>query len=216
MRRFFETTEAEYAPNDIFVGVRVPAVRMLAKKFAAVPLMAIEDMLESPIHEMRLLAAIIMSNQARQASAEQHKAIVDLYIRRTDRINNCDLVDSSCRDIVGEYVRKYAGYEQLLRELATSPNIWERRIAMVSTWSLIRVGSLELTYEIAELLLADNHDLIRKAVGWMLRSAGDKDQWLLRDFLTRHIHQMPRTTLRYAIGNFSPEERQYFLKFNPE
>ncbi|MEK7152993.1 MAG: DNA alkylation repair protein [Patescibacteria group bacterium] len=212
LQRFFKTGEGQYGAGDIFIGVRVPAMRQVAKQFSALSLADIELLLESPIHEMRLCAAVIMTEQAKRADETHHKAIMDLYIRRSDRINNWDIVDVSCREIVGGYIYKHPNEMKTLRRLAKSRSIWERRIAMVSTWQFIRVGQLDPTFEIAEQLLDDKHDLMHKAVGWMLREAGKKDPGRLRTFLTRHIATIPRTALRYAIERFDPEERSYFLK----
>lgn len=210
--RFFKTGEGQYGAGDVFIGVRVPDTRQVAKRFKDLTPAELETLLDSPIHEMRLCAVIIMAEQAKHADAAQHQALLDLYIRRSDRINNWDIVDSSCNYIVGAYILKHPETLRLLRQLAVSDNIWERRIAMVSTGILIRAGQLDPTFEIAELLLSDKHDLMHKAVGWMLREAGKKDAERLRQFLTTHIARMPRTALRYAIERFDPEERTYFLR----
>lgn len=209
---FFKTGEGQYGAGDVFIGVRVPDTRQVAKLLKDLTPAEIEALLESPIHEMRLCAVIIMAEQAKRADDVQHKALLDLYIRRSDRINNWDIVDTSCRDIVGAYVMKHPEERKLLRRLAVSKDIWERRIAMVSTWQFIRAGQLDPAFEIAESLLGDKHDLMHKAVGWMLREAGKKDAERLRQFLTAHIARMPRTALRYAIERFDPDERQYFMK----
>lgn len=212
LERFFKTGEGEYGAGDVFIGVRVPQTRQVAVQFKAISLTDIEALLESPIHEMRLCAVIIMTLQAKRADASHLKALAELYLRRTDRINNWDIVDTSCRDIIGEYILQNPEKRRLARRLARSDNIWERRIAMISTWQWIRAGHLGPTFEIAELLIGDTHDLIHKAVGWMLREAGKKDSDQLRQFLISHIRQLPRTTLRYAIERFEPDERRYFLK----
>jgi len=211
-QRFFKSHKGGYSEHDTFICVRVPEIRIVAKKHAKASLAEIEALLENPIHEARLLAVIIMNNQAKRASDAHHKALFDLYLRRTDCVNNWDIVDSSCRDVVGEYLLKHRDQEGVIRKLAISQDIWERRIAMVSMWAYIRANELDLPYEIAEMLLSDKHDLIHKAVGWMLRTAGDKEADRLREFLTKHITAIPRTALRYAIEHFDPEERQYFLK----
>lgn len=212
--RFFKSYAGGYSEHDQFLAIKVPCIREVSKKYADLSLTDIEEVLESPFHEMRLLAAIIMAKQAlsKRSTAEHKTALFDLYLRRTDRINNWDIVDTSCRDVVGEYVLQHPEKADVLRKLARSTDIWERRIAMVSTWALIRKNQLDLTYELAEVLLPDTHDLIHKAVGWMLRTAGDKDQDRLREFLTMHIGLIPRTALRYAIEHFDAEERQHFLK----
>ncbi|HKR82119.1 MAG TPA: DNA alkylation repair protein [Candidatus Saccharimonadales bacterium] len=180
LQGFFKTGEGQYGAGDVFIGVRVPDTRKVAKKFQDISLADVEQLLESPIHEMRLLAVIIMANQANKAGKAQHKALLGLYLRRTDRVNNWDIVDASCRNVVGEWVLKHPADSSLLLKLAASKSLWERRIAMVSTWALIRAGQLDTPYLIAETLLADKHDLIQKAVGWMLRTMGDKDPERLR------------------------------------
>lgn len=211
--RFFKAYEGGYSQHDQFLAVKVPPIRVVAKQFANLTLLEIEAVLESPFHEMRLLAVIVMANQAiaKKTTAQHRTDLFNLYIRRTDRINNWDIVDTSCRDVVGEYMFNNPEKADVLRKLSHSKDLWERRIAMVSTWALIRKNQLDLTYEIAQTLLPDSHDLIHKAVGWMLRCAGDKDQDRLRAFLTQHIRHIPRTALRYAIEHFDAEERQYFL-----
>lgn len=213
LTRFFKTGQGDYGAGDQFIGVRVPDTRQVAKRFKDISPPQIEELLESPIHEMRLLAVIIMAEQAKRDNGQQRKMLFDLYLRRTDRINNWDIVDSSCRDVVGGYLEGHPEKaEKVLRTLARSPNIWERRIAIVSTWQFIRLHQLDLTFQIAEMLLVDKQDLIHKAVGWMLREAGKRDELRLRAFLVKHKGAMPRTALRYAIERFSPEDRAEFLK----
>ena len=182
--------------------------------FATLPPAELEELLESPIHELRLCAVIIMAEQAKRADEQKHKALFELYLRRTDRINNWDIVDVSCRDVVGGYILKHPEKKAVLRKLTKSTSIWERRIAIVSTWQYIRAGQVDMTFEIASLLLHDTQDLIHKAVCWMLREAGKKDELRLRAFLLAHKHEMPRTALRYAIEHFSPEDRMRFMARN--
>lgn len=210
LQRFFKTGEGQYGAGDIFIGLRVPTTRKVVKQFRDLPLKEIEILLESPIHEHRLAALIIMTEQAKRADQLRKKALYDLYLRRTDRINNWDLVDTSCRDVVGGYLIDKP--RDTLYALARSKDLWERRIAMVSTWQFIRVGQLEDTFAIAELLLSDTHDLIHKAVGWMLREAGKKDQAALKDFLDVHAATMPRTALRYALERLHPADKAYYMK----
>lgn len=214
--RFFKTGAGQYGEGDLFIGVKVPPTRVVAKQFMYISLQEIEQILDSPIHEMRLCACIIMTERAKKAvrkhNSQELADLFRLYLRRTDRINNWDIVDTSCRDVVGSYLLDHPEEQGVLRKLAISDSIWERRIAMISTWQFMRAGQLDQTYEIATLLLSDKHDLIHKAVGWMLRVAGDKDADRLRAYLTDHIGRMPRTALRYAIEHFGPEERQYFLR----
>jgi 3-methyladenine DNA glycosylase AlkD len=211
LQQFFKTADGGYAADDQFLGVRVPQTRIIAKQFASASLAEVEELLENPLHELRLCAVIIMTEQAKRADDTHHKELFDLYLRRSDRVNNWDIVDASCREIVGGYLLKHPEHTSILFKLAASENIWERRIAMVSTWQYIRIGQLDLTFELAQKLLSDKQDLIHKAVGWMLREAGKKDELRLRAFLAEHKHHMPRTALRYAIEKFSPEDRAQFL-----
>lgn len=212
LTRFFKTGEGQYGAGDQFIGVRVPDTRQVAKRFVKASLTDLEELLESPIHEMRLCAVIIMAEQAKRADDGLHRELFELYLNRADRINNWDIVDASCRGVVGGYLMHHPAKQKLLDKLAVSQDLWTRRIAMVSTWQFIRAGQLEPTFRIAALLLNDEHDLIHKAVGWMLREAGKKNELELRQFLARYKNTMPRTALRYAIEKFSPEDRAQFMK----
>lgn len=209
LQRFFKTGDDEYGAGDVFIGLRVPLTRKIAKQFASLSLVQIEKLLESPVHEHRLCALIIMTNQVKKADEPHKKAIYNLYIKRTDRINNWDLVDVSCRDIVGGYLMNKS--RQPLYKLAKSTSLWERRIAIVSTWQFIRVGQINDTLAIAKLLLSDNHDLIHKAVGWMLREVGKKDTIALKKFLDKYSSVLPRTTLRYSIEHFNHYDKKYYM-----
>ncbi len=210
-QRFFKTAPGQYGEGDRFIGVRVPIIRKVCRDFKGLSMDEIESLLESPIHEHRLAGVITMTEQARSSKtgADYKKALFDLYLRRSDRINNWDIVDVSSRDVVGGYLLHRP--RDVLYRLAVSKNMWERRIAIVSTWQFIREHQLDDTYRLAEVLLGDEHDLMHKAVGWMLREAGKKDDASLRDFLDIHAAHMPRTMLRYAIEKFSPEVRTYYL-----
>lgn len=209
LQGFFKTGEGQYGEGDVFLGIRVPVTRKIATKYRDLSLKQIEELLESPIHEHRLAAVIIMTEQAKRADEAGKKTLFDLYIKRSDRINNWDIVDLSCREVVGGYLMyKPRG---ILYKLAVSKDMWERRIAMVSTWQFIRERQLEDTFAIAEILLNDAHDLIHKAVGWMLREAGKKDEVALKHFLDDHAATMPRTALRYAIERLHPEDKAYYM-----
>lgn len=207
---FFRTGPGQYGEGDQFIGVRVPRLRSICKPYRQLPPSEIEALLESPIHEIRLAGAIIMAEQAKRGDGTTKKALYDLYLRRTDRINNWDIVDSSCRDVVGGYLMGKP--RNILYELARSKNIWERRIAIVSTWEFIRHGELDDTFAIAALLLGDRQDLIHKAVGWMLREAGKRDEAELRRFLDAHAKSMPRTALRYSLERLDSESRAIYMK----
>jgi 3-methyladenine DNA glycosylase AlkD len=210
LQRFFKTYDGGYAAGDIFIGLRVPLTRKIASTYTELSLTEVEKLLESPIHEHRLAALVVMVNKTKKATESQKQQLYELYLKRTDRINNWDLVDLSCRDIVGGYLNDKP--KDPLYKLAKSKDIWERRIAIVSTWQFIREKQLSETFKIAEMLLNDTHDLIHKAVGWMLREAGKRDETALLKFLDKHAASMPRTTLRYSLERLKPEDRLYYMK----
>lgn len=208
-QRFFKTYDGGYAAGDVFLGLKVPVARKVARDFTELPLPEIEQLLDSPIHEHRFAAVVILVNKAKKAKEPELKQIYDFYLSKTDRINNWDIVDVSCRDIVGKYLSDKS--KQPLYKLAKSKDLWERRIAMVSTWWFIREGELDEVFVIAEKLLGDSEDLIHKAVGWMLREAGKKDEARLRLFLDEHAATMPRTALRYSLEKLPKADRQYYM-----
>ncbi len=201
--RFFRTGPGDYGEGDRFLGLRVPQMRAVASQFASMPLEGLEKMLASKWHEARMLALVIMTKQYERGDDAARDAIFRLYLANTHRINNWDLVDVSAPKIVGAHVAGRGG--ALLTRLAKSKSLWERRIAILAG---ARAGE---TFRIAKLLLHDAHDLIHKAVGWMLREAGKRDRAALESFLDEHAATMPRTMLRYAIEKFSPEERRRYL-----
>ncbi len=210
-QRFFKTAKGQYGAGDKFLGIKVPVVRAVCKKYKALPLNEIEKLLASPIHEHRLAALVILVQQFKRAEPARRQKLYEFYLAHTSRINNWDLVDLSCRDIVGEYLMDKPRGE--LYKLAKSADLWERRIAIVSTWQFIRAGQFSDTFKIAEVLLGDEHDLIHKAVGWMLRETGKYGgRAELVKFLDVYAQQMPRTMLRYSIEHFSPAERQHYMQ----
>lgn len=223
LQGFFKTGPGQYGEGDIFLGITVPQSRSLAKKYNNLTFTEISTLLKSKIHEERLIALIILVNQYRRATPQNQRAIFDFYLRFTRYINNWDLVDLSADKIVGEYLLKYQGSTlnaseglnfDILRTLARSQNLWERRIAIITTYQFIKNNQFEPTIQIAKLLLSDKHDLIHKAVGWMLREVGKRDQKTLTSFLTKHRKQMPRTALRYAIEHFNPKTKLKFMAKN--
>lgn len=209
--RFFKTGKGEYGEGDVFIGVTVPQVRSVVKEYRDLPLADVERLLESRLHECRLAALLMLVDQYKRGDEVQKKKIADLYLRRTDRINNWDLVDCSAYHIVGPWIEEVSD-ERLLDKLAASKNLWEQRIAIVATFHFIRKGELAHTFRIAETLLHHPHDLLHKAVGWMLREAGKKNQKALDDFLLTHHRVMPRTMLRYAIEKMDDTRKQAFMK----
>ena len=204
--RFFKTGKGEYGEGDKFLGVVVPEVRKVAKKYADVSFDVLEALLESEWHECRLCALVILVHKFRKMPSDA----VEFYLAHTAGINNWDLVDLSAPYVLGEWLSDKSDRSVLYR-LAQSENMWEQRIAVVSTLMLIRKGQFSDTTALAEFFLGTRHDLMRKAVGWMLREVGKRDVDLLVGFLETHRLQMPRTTLRYAIERFSPEQRAYFM-----
>ena len=209
--RYFRTGEGQYGEGDEFMGVRMGQVFGLAKEFIDMPPEQIEKLLESPIHEVRAGALSIMDKQtrSRKTPESRRKELFDLYLRRTDRINNWDLVDLGAPYVIGRYL--FDKPHDVLYELARSENVWERRTAIVSTSYFIRQGDVADTFEIAEMLLGDDQDLIHKATGGWLREAGKKDRQRLISFLDRHAATMPRTALRYAIEHLDKEQRAHYL-----
>jgi 3-methyladenine DNA glycosylase AlkD len=209
--RYFKTGEGQYGEGDVFMGVRMGRVFALAKEFIDMPPKEIEKLLESPIHEVRAGAMSIMDKQARSKKTPEsrRKELFDLYLRRTDRINNWDLVDLSAPYVIGGYL--FDKPRDILYKLARSKNIWERRTAIVSTYYFIRQGDVADTFKIAEMLLNDKHDLIHKATGGWLREAGKKDRTKLLSFLDKHAATMPRVALRYAIERLEKKKRDHYL-----
>jgi 3-methyladenine DNA glycosylase AlkD len=210
---FFKTGDGEYGYGDVFWGITMPQTRLVAKQFLDLPLPHVVKLIKDPVHEVRMLGAIILTEQyKRAASAAERTKIFTLYIKNATRFNNWDLVDCSAPYIVGGELYNRGSW-QLLKTLARSKNLWERRIAMVSTLYFITHGQSKPTYEIATLLLADTHDLIHKATGWMLREVGKRcSETELKTFLRAQYKNLPRTTLRYAIERFAPAEKQLFLR----
>ena len=190
----------------------MPQVTAVAKQHLAMPVAELERLLEDERHEVRLLALKIMASQcaAARTSSERRRELLDLYLRRTDRVNGWDLVDASAPDVLGRAVLAGLPTEVLYR-LAASDMLWERRIAIVATFRLIRAGSLDHTFALAALLEGDSHDLIHKAVGWMLREAGKQDESRLLAYLDEHAATMPRTALRYSLERLEPSVRAHYM-----
>ncbi|WP_263410465.1 DNA alkylation repair protein [Terriglobus tenax] len=210
LQRFFRTGKGEYAEGDLLLGLRVPQQRVLAKRFAALPLAETKKLLRSKFHEHRLIALLILCAQYERGDAEKREALHRLYREHTAYVNNWDLVDTSARILVGEHLPSENC--RLLDRLAASDLLWERRIAMIATLAYIRKGELAPTFRIARKLLGDRHDLIHKAVGWMLREAGKQSPAELLEFLKANYAKMPRTALRYAIEHFPEARRKQLLR----
>jgi 3-methyladenine DNA glycosylase AlkD len=210
LQRFFKTGPGQYGEGDRFLGLTMPQIRTFAGAYRDLPLGRLEGLLESPWHEARMLALVILAARFPRADARTQQTIYRLYLRRTDRINNWDLVDVTAPAIVGGYLLDRSPAP--LRRLARSTNLWERRIAIIATQHFIRRGRFDVTLELAETLLDDPHDLMHKAVGWMLREVGNRDEATLKRFLDRHSARMPRTALRYAIERLPPRDRLRYLR----
>jgi len=209
LQRFFKTGAGQYADGDVFIGVTVPQLRALCRECTGLPLRESVALLRSPVHEERLLALLLLVAAFQRGSQAERRGIYQQYLANTDCINNWDLVDSSAHLIVGAWLQDRS--RAPLRRLARSRSLWERRIAIIATFHDIRRGELDETFRIADLLIADTHDLIHKAVGWMLREAGNRDGAAERRFLADRYQRMPRTMLRYAIEKFPERERRAYL-----
>ena len=209
---FFKTGAGEYGEGDRFLGVSVPQLRMLARTYAGLPLADVIRLLRSAWHEERLLALLILVGQYARGDETARGSIHRAYLRNTRFINNWDLVDSSAAQIVGAHLETRD--RRLLRRLARSTSVWERRIATIATYHYIRRGDFADALVIAALLRGDEHDLIHKAVGWMLREIGKRDRRVEERFLRKHARRMPRTMLRYAIEKFPEPLRRKYLSLS--
>lgn len=225
LTRFFKTQKGEYGEGDIFLGIKVPQTREIAKKYKELPLNEVHNLLISPIHEIRLCGFLILVLQMKQelptktkiGDAKKRDTIVEFYLQHAKYANNWDLVDLSCSYILGEWLlcKNSNGNfpsRDILYKLSKSNNLWEQRISIVTNWILIKKGEYNDILNLSESMLSHQHQLIHKAIGWMLRELGKKDIYLLRQFLEKNIKTIPRTTLRYAIEKMDSNEREYWMK----
>lgn len=208
---FFKSGRGEYGEGDIFIGVSVPDNRRVARRHLDAGLDDVRRLLQSPVHEVRLCALLVLVEQYKRGDAARRREIYDFYLTVTDRINNWDLVDLSCQYIIGPQLAD-GGDRSVLVMLAASESMWRRRIAVVSTLWMVRCGETDDAIGICTMLLGDREDLIRKACGWVLREVGKKDKGRLTAFLDRHAGDMSRTTLRYAIERFDRDERMHYMR----
>ncbi|PIZ96638.1 MAG: DNA alkylation repair protein [Candidatus Magasanikbacteria bacterium CG_4_10_14_0_2_um_filter_33_14] len=210
---FFKTGKGQYGEGDQFLGITVPQQRQIAKKYYEnTGFEDLQKMLESKIHEYRLTALIILVYKYEKTKDEKlKKQIYNFYIKNLQYVNNWDLVDVTTPNIVGDYLLNNQNKKNILYKLAKSKNLWERRVSILATFRFIKEKQFEDTLKISEILLHDEHDLIHKAVGWMLREMGKRDIRPLVKFLDKHTLKMPRTMFRYAIEKFPEEMRQYYL-----
>jgi len=215
---FFQAIPGGYGEGDRFLGCIVPDQRQVAKRFRELPVTELRKLLQSPWHECRLTGVIILVDQFQRASKPsnprrraQRDELVQFYLDNLQGVNNWDIVDSSAPKILGEWLLEMPQQRSMLQQLAASQNLWERRVAVLATFPLIRSGEFDELLRLAECLLHDEHELMHKAIGWMLRELGKRDSRVLRAFLSRHISSMPRTMLRYAIEKMPLAERQQWL-----
>ena len=209
-QRFFKTGKGEYGEGDIFLGIRVPLLRKLVKKYRGISITEVRKLLHSKFHEERLLAVLMLVQLFKSADESVQKQVYDLYLENTEFINNWDIVDISASNIVGAHL--YEKDKAPLYDLVQSKNLWERRIAIIATFYFIRQNEFDDTLKLAEILLNDKEDLIHKAVGWMLREVGKREIEFEEEFLQEHYKIMPRTMLRYAIEKFTETSRKMYLR----
>ncbi len=207
--RFFKTGPGEYGEGDLFLGIRVPVTKKVARKFKELPVDEVLKLLKSKYHEERLLALIMLVNRFKKETDKEQKKIYEAYLSHTEYINNWDLVDGSAHQIVGGYL--FERDRKPLYQLAKSKSLWERRISMIATYTFIKRDDFEDTLNLSAILLTDEEDLMHKAVGWMLREVGKKDLEVEEKFLRKHYKKMPRTMLRYAIEKFEEKKRKGYL-----
>ncbi|MDR2835398.1 MAG: DNA alkylation repair protein [Bacteroidales bacterium] len=208
---FFKTGKGQYAEGDIMLGIPVPFTRNVVKNCHILPLSEILILLDSEYHEIRLSGFLLLVKQYKKADLIGKKEIFDFYIENAHKANNWDLVDLTCKDIIGLYLSDKKD-RNILYKLAENNNLWEQRISIVSTWTFIKNNQFDDTLALSEKLITHKHDLIHKAIGWMLREVGKKNKTVLVDFLEANYKKLPRTALQYSIEHFSPEERAYYIK----
>lgn len=206
---FFKTGKGQYGEGDIFIGLTVPDSRKIAKKYQDLNFSEIKELLNSKIHEERLIALLLLVHLY-GTNKKLRKKIFDFYLKHTKRVNNWDLVDLSCPKIIGEWLKDKD--RKILYKLAKSENLWEKRISIVSTYSFIKKKEFKDTLKISEILMKDDHDLIHKAVGWMLREVGKKNEKVLCKFLNKYSKIMPRTMLRYSIERLDKSKKEHYMR----
>lgn len=211
-QRFFKTGKGEYGEGDRFLGIRVPKQRAIARRFKQLPLSETKVLLESDYHEIRLTGLLILVYRYKKASTEERERVFNFYMKHLDRVNNWDLVDSTASHIVGHFIYEHGMDSSILFKLSESESLWKRRVAIISTFYLIKKGEFDISLSIAESYLDASEDLIHKATGWMLREIGKNDIGTLTSFLDQHCSSMPRTMLRYAIEKLDEPVRQSYLK----
>lgn len=207
--RYFNAHPGQYGEGDVFLGLSVPQQRALARQFGELPVAETEQLIRDPYHECRLTGLLIWTLQAKKGGNLIRQELADRYMANRRYVNNWDLVDTSCPTLLG--LPLLTGDRSVLYELAAEDHLWSQRMAMVTTWQFIRHNQFGDTFALAEKLLGHRHNLIHKAIGWMLREVGKRDRAALDEFIHDHIRQLPRTILRYAIERHEPAQRQYFM-----
>lgn len=210
-QNFFKTGKGEYGEGDVFYGITVPEQRKVAKKYKDLSLSDIAKLLKSKIHEERMTSLYILVAQYEKGDEERKKEIYDFYLKNLSGINNWDLVDVSAHKIVGAYLYVHPKDKKILYKLVKSKNLWERRISIISCFAFIKYKDFEDALKLSDMLVNDKHDLIHKAVGWVLREIGKIDQKVEEKFLKKHYKTMPRTMLRYAIERFDEKKRKFYM-----
>jgi len=210
LSRFFKTLPGGYAEGDIFIGLTVPNIRTVARKYGNLPLPQAKHLLQSGVHEHRLTALLILVDRFRRSGEPEREKIAAFYLDNLSHVNNWDLVDLSADKILGNFL--FDKNRSILYTLCRSDQLWRQRVSIMSTFFFIRHDQFDDTFRLAEQLLSHKHDLIHKATGWMLREVGKRDKKAEENFLKKHYHTMPRTMLRYAIEKFAPKERESYLK----
>lgn len=208
-KRFFKTGKGEYGEGDVFLGLSVPEMRVISKKFNKLSLSHLKKLISSKIHEHRFVALTILDIQYQNSDDKNKKKIIDFYLKNKKFVNNWDLVDTSASYLLGDYL--YKKDRSVLYKLAKSRTLWDRRISIISTHYFIKKADFKDTLKISEILLNDKEDLMHKAVGWMLREVGKKDVKILEKFLEKNLRKIPRTALRYAIERFPEKKRKEYL-----
>src|SRR3989338_2464447 len=209
-QRFFKTGKGEYGEGDIFIGLTVPKQREIAKKYIGLDLEDVKKLLSGKVHAYRLTGFLILVYKFEKADEKEKNNIVEFYLKNIKSANNWDLIDCVADKILGNYLIDKD--KKILYDLAKTDNLWKKRIAIISTFEFIKNNQFEDTLKISEILLKDKHDLIHKAVGWMLREVGKKDLKKEEEFLNKHYKEMPRTMLRYAIEKFEENKRNFYMK----
>ena len=214
--RFFKTGKGEYGEGDVFMGVRVPDIRCVAKKYLDLSLFELEKIIKSKFHEMRLCAILILVERNKLAIKKNdlnlQKEILDIYLSNLKYVNSWDLVDLSAHYILGQAILTGLIEENFLDKLVKSDVLWDRRVSIIATWAMIKKGEFDTTFRLSKILLDDTEDLMHKAVGWMLREIYKKQEKIVEDFIKKNYSQIPRTTLRYAIEKMEEKKRKKFLK----